>query len=156
MQQDGLAVDRKDTHGKCESKYESSWTGKIDVKVENRACSYRIFRHCVWKFCWKRGWLWIKEDAEVDYKSKYEDLKRKLEEQARRIQTLEAEKADLAKDKATLSEKLSNMQLNGKSKNDRRHFIRLGSYDSETERLENLKLKQENAALIRIIAKVSK
>ena len=56
----------------------------------------------------------IKEDAEVDYKAKYEDLKRKLEEQARRIQTLEAEKADLSKDKATLADKLSNLQINGK------------------------------------------
>ena len=50
-------------------------------------------------------------------------MKRKLEEQARRIQTLEAEKADLAKDKATLSEKLSIMQLNGKQGSIRQQFI---------------------------------
>lgn len=83
------------------------------------------------------------EESEIDYKAKYEDLKRKLEEQARRIQTLEAEKADLCKDKTALSDKLSNLQING-------------TYDAESGRLENLKLKQENAALIRIIAKVSK
>lgn len=56
----------------------------------------------------------LKEESEIDYKAKYEDLKRKLEEQARRIQTLEAEKADLCKDKTALSDKLSNLQINGK------------------------------------------
>ena len=63
----------------------------------------------------------------------------------------------MCKDKVALSEKLSNLQINGKLLLILPiTIITTGTYDAESGRLENLKLKQENAALIRIIAKVSK
>ena len=65
----------------------------------------------------------------------------------------------MCKDKVALSEKLSNLQINGKLLlilPITICIITTGTYDAESGRLENLKLKQENAALIRIIAKVSK